>query len=277
MATKLGMVLSGGGVRGMAHIGLLQALKENGIRPSVISGSSAGALVGALCAAGYSSEDMIHFFKTTPVFKFSFYTAKKPGLMDSERYRVFFEKYFPVDSFSALNIPVHIAATDLVNAQFKIFNKGKLIQPLLASAAVPPIFTPVLIDGVFYSDGGVMNNFPTEPLVGRVDKIIGSFVSPVKQVNLRRLGSAMKVLHRSTDLALYAASQSKFNQCDLLFEPKELARFGMFDTKQIDYIFEIGYENAMKNMSRFKSLVDKGKAMKAIKVEAKYWNRFSLN
>jgi NTE family protein len=105
---QLGIVLSGGGVRGMAHIGLLKALEEHDIQPEIIAGSSAGALVGALYAYGHDFDAMLEFFKTVPLFKFSFYSAVKPGLLDIDKYRVFFKDYFPENDFAALNKPLHV-------------------------------------------------------------------------------------------------------------------------------------------------------------------------
>ncbi|WP_321978467.1 patatin-like phospholipase family protein, partial [Aureibaculum sp. 2210JD6-5] len=82
----IGLVLSGGGVKGMAHIGVIKALKEHGINAEIISGVSAGALVGALYANGLDESDMLHFFRQTPLFKYNFLSINKPGLFDTEKY-----------------------------------------------------------------------------------------------------------------------------------------------------------------------------------------------
>jgi NTE family protein len=248
MNEKLGMVLSGGGVRGIVHIGFLKALEENGIHPQVLSGASAGALVGALYAAGYSSEEMVDFFKTTPIFKFSFYSSSKPGLLDSEKYRVFFEKYFPVDNFAALKKPLTVVATDLANAHPHFFRKGAIIKPLLASAALPPLFTPVEINGKLYADGGIMNNFPVEPLENCCDRIIGSFANPVKPMIKKHFTNTMKIFQRAADLRFYADAKSKFHRCDYVFEPQALSNISLLDTRNIDKAFEIGYQTALEGM-----------------------------
>ena len=82
---KIGLVFSGGGVRALAHAGLLKALEEKGLRPSIISGTSGGALIGGLYACGIAPDDMLSFFKETPVFKWSMLTFKKVGLVDSSK------------------------------------------------------------------------------------------------------------------------------------------------------------------------------------------------
>lgn len=277
MNENLGIVLSGGGVRGVAHIGLLQALSENNIHPQVISGTSAGALVGALYAAGYEAKDMLTFFKTTPLFGFSFYATTKPGLLDSEKYRQFFEQYFPEDNFSALYKRLFIGATDIAHARGVLFEKDELIRPLLASAALPPLFTPVEINNTLYVDGGIMDNFPVEPLTYECNRIIGSYVNPVSKLSKKYFTNSAKVFRRAADLRLYADSQFKFSQCEYVFEPQELSKFGLLDTKQIDAIFNIGYETACRDMeSILKAIQQPTESFKPFEPNQQ-WGTFSMN
>lgn len=277
MNENLGIVLSGGGVRGVAHIGLLQALSEHHIHPQVISGTSAGALVGALYAAGYEAKEMLTFFKTTPLFGFSFYATTKPGLLDSEKYRQFFEQYFPADNFSDLHKRLFIGATDIADAQGILFEEGELIRPLLASAALPPLFTPVEINNKLYVDGGIMDNFPVEPLIYECDRIIGSYVNPVSQLSKKHFTNTAKVFRRAADLRLYADSQFKFSRCEYVFEPQELSKFGLLDTKQIDAIFKIGYETACNDMENIlKAIEQPTESFEPFQPNQK-WGTFSLN
>lgn len=252
---ELGIVLSGGGVRGIAHIGLLKALEEHDIRPQVVAGSSAGALVGALYAYGHDFDAMLHFFKKVPLFKFSFYSAVKPGLLDIENYRVFFRDYFPEDDFAALKKPLHVATTDLALAKSVYFDEGPLIDPLMASAALPPLFTPVDIDGRYHGDGGIMNNFPIEPIEGQCKLIIGSHVNPVKKMPNEHFTNTVRVLLRAVDLRFYAEALSKTRKCVYNFEPAELFNFSMLDVKHIDKVFEIGYETAIREMDQIKGKI----------------------
>ena len=140
---SIGLVLSGGGVRGIGHIGMLKALKEYGIEASVVSGSSAGALVGAMYAGDRSIEDMLAFFKETPLFKYNFFTINKPGLVDTDRYFDIFNEYIPFDTFESLHKQLFVTATNLQKGVEEVFYKGDLIIPLLASAALPPVFSSV--------------------------------------------------------------------------------------------------------------------------------------
>ena len=105
MRYRLGIVLSGGGSRGLAHAGVLRALVEKGIAPDCVSGTSAGALVGALYASGRGSEEILRFFDDANPFRLSRLALKKPGVIDSEKIVGAFERWFPEDSFAALARP----------------------------------------------------------------------------------------------------------------------------------------------------------------------------
>lgn len=243
---NVGLVLSGGGVRGMAHIGLLRAFEEHGISANIVSGSSVGALVAALYANDVPVRDMLTFFKETPLFKYNFITILKPGLVDTERYFDVFKAYFPDNSFEALERKLHVVATNLQEGGEEFFNTGELILPLLASAALPPVFGPVEINGCLYADGGIMNNFPIEPLMGKVDFVIGSNVSVIKKVEKKAIGSSLQLANRTTALMIYAINRQKIWQCDLIFEPLELEQIGVLDKKGIEKAYLIGYEHAAR-------------------------------
>lgn len=248
---SIGLVLSGGGVRGMAHIGLIQALNEFGISANIVSGSSVGALVGALYANGNTVEDMLAFFKETPLFKYNFLTLAKSGFIDTDRYTTIFKGYFPQDNFDALKCEFHVVATNLQKAEQRFFSRGELIRPLLASAALPPLFSPVEIDGELYADGGIMNNFPLEPVKGKVDFSIGSNVSIVGDLRKKDLKNSIQLAGRVTGLMIYAINQQKLGACDLILAPKTLENIGVIDRKGIEKAYKIGYEHAIEMLEKY--------------------------
>ena len=104
----------------------------------------------------------------------------------------------------------------LVKGEEEFFSSGELIRPLLASAALPPVFSPVNINNSMYGDGGIMNNFPLEPVKGKVDFMIGSNVSVIKQVEKKQISSSFQLATRTTALMIYAINRAKIHQCDLL-------------------------------------------------------------
>jgi NTE family protein len=261
---SIGLVLSGGGVRGMAHIGVLKALDAYEISAEIVSGSSVGALIGAHYAQGNPVGDMLSFFKETPLFKYNFLTISKPGLVDTERYFDLFKGYFPNNSFEDLKKRLHVVATNLQQGSEEFFSKGELIMPLLASAALPPVFAPVEINRTLYADGGIMNNFPLEPLQGKVDFVIGSNVSIIKQVEKRQIRSSLQLANRTTSLMIYAISQEKIGQCDLIFEPQELEQIGVLDKKGIEKAYQIGYDHAARKLEKWMETGNKGERKRKV-------------
>ena len=245
MDKKLGIVLSGGGTRGMAHIGLLQALKENGIQPDYIAGASAGALVGAMYAAGCTPEQSLELFTNTPLFSWTNYnlTRWKPGLFDTEKYRKYFLRFLPDDCFDALQTPLFVSVTDVCTGRPRV---------LSASAAVPPVFSPVLIDDTYYADGGIMNNFPIEPLEERCTHILGSYASPVRHVEAKEMWNSFNLVGRSYELVTHAQSQVKFQRCNYLFSPDELYPFGLLNTGKLETVYKVGYEKALEQIPQIK-------------------------
>lgn len=252
---KLGLVLSGGGVRAIAHAGFIQALLENNIQPDGLAGTSGGALVSVLYATGYQPEDMLAFFKQTPVFRFSLFAMNKPGLMDSEKYDVLFRKFFTIDNFEDLLYPTTITATNITSGLLEYFNEGNVIKPLMASCAIPPYFSPVEINNQLYSDGGILNNFPTEPLRNKYEHIIGSFVNPVTHIEKKDVNNTFKLLQRVYHISFDAHYYRKFKKCDYVFIPADIHKIGALDQKMIDAAFKIGYDNAKVEIPKIKDVL----------------------
>ena len=255
MQYPLGMVLSGGGARGLGHVGVFKALAEEGIEPQVLSGTSAGAIVAALYAAGYSADEILTFFVDKNPLRISKLSLVKPGIFDTDKVVADFLEYFPEDSFAALKKPVFLAATDIVEARPEIFASGRLVPAILASASTPLVFTPIEVDGHWYSDGGIINNFPVEPLLGLCDAILGVYASPLRTMHELDLRSSFAVAQRSFEIGSYFSSKRKFHHCDLLLSPTELSAHGAFDTKNLADIVEIGYRAARDQMETIVALV----------------------
>ncbi|MFT6333486.1 MAG: NTE family protein [Saprospiraceae bacterium] len=247
-----GLVLSGGGVRGVAHIGAIKALEENGFFPTIISGSSVGAVVGAFYASEYSWEEMLDFFRSTTLFSFQNYSFNKPGFINTDMFVDVFQEYFPEDSFEMLKKRLYVTISDLVRNRMKMIHKGELIKPLLASAAFPGVFSPVKMNGSFYADGGITNNFPVEPLLAECERIIGVYVSPIKKIKMEDLNSAFSVVERAYIIGKSNISIRKFIDCEIVISPEELNRFSSFGVRHIDEIFKIGYEETNKVLESLK-------------------------
>ncbi len=248
---NIGMVLSGGGFKGVAHIGAIQAFEEAGITPKYISGTSAGAIVGSLYAGGYTPLEIKDFFKKTPIFKFNRFTRRKAGFLDSEKFHDDLQTFFPDNSFEALQKKLFITATNLVEGTTEVFSKGELIKPILASAAFPGVFTPVMIDGQLYADGGILDNFPLKPLKKKCDFIIGIDVSPIKKPKITDFKHSYNVMQRAYYLRAMPNAEIKFKQCDIVVQPKELVNYGIFNSSSLEKVYHLGYQEAKIQIEQF--------------------------
>lgn len=238
---ETGLVLSGGGFRGIAHIGVIKALEESNIRISLIAGTSSGAIVGALYANNYSWKEILEFYDKIEIFSIYNYAINKPGFIDTENFFDFFKKYFPNDTFNNLQKELFITATNLLNGTLKVFNEGEIIKPILASSAFPGVFTPVVIDDVYYIDGGTLNNFPVDLISMKCDQIVGVYLNPVFNVKKNDLTNSYAVLERAFKIRTTKESYSKFNLCDLLIAPQSVNNFNIFQKSNSKEVFDIGY------------------------------------
>ncbi|MBK9257082.1 MAG: patatin-like phospholipase family protein [Saprospiraceae bacterium] len=243
-----GLVLSGGGFRGAAHIGVIKALSEAGIKPDIISGVSAGSLVGACLASGISEEQMLQLFKTPNLFSLRNYSYRKAGLLDTDKFLKILSEFLPIDNFNDLKLPLYIVATNMLTGKLTTFSTGNLLPTVLASCALPFVFSPVEINGGLYNDGGIINNFPVEPLIGKCKKIIGVYVNPVNEILPEDLNTSLKVLDRAFRISTGAVPYLKFKHCDLMIEPKALGKYNIFDRKHIDKMYSIGYEEGKRQI-----------------------------
>lgn len=244
----IGLVLSGGGIRGAAHVGLIRALLEHGIRPRMVAGASAGAVVGALYGAGHSPDAMLEFFRELQPTDVRRVTLRKPGLLDSMSFEELFRRYLPDDRFEALQCKLSVVATDLLTGRATVFESGPLVLPLLASGSVPGVYSPTVIGERWYVDGGVVDNFPVRLLKGRCDAIIGSHVSPLAEANAGDFDSALDVARRAMDIGMYAQAHDRFGECDVMVVPVGLPDYSIFDSGHIPEIEAAGYSAAMAQM-----------------------------
>jgi len=245
---KLGLVLSGGGARGFAHLGAIQAMHENGLYPEVISGVSAGAIVGAFYAYGMSPEDTFDLLKEKGIFEYSKLKFPFNGLLSISGLEEEIKNNIPCADIKDLEKPAFFAATNLNKGRIEYFNKGELCKIVPASACIPILFSPVEIDGQQYVDGGTFDNFPVKPIREDCEKIIGVNISPVNEVG--KLDSMGKIAARVFQLSVNATAHNNQQHCDILIAPKGLEKFGMLDSSLADDLYKIGYEAANKELKK---------------------------
>lgn len=252
---KLGLVLSGGGAKGIAHLGVLKCLEEQGIKADIIAGTSAGAIVASLYCAGLDVEEILQFFIESKPFSWKFARAHA-GLIDSAKLYPLLNRYITDDNFDCLNTELRIVATNLLSGKEEIFTQGSVINAVLASASYPLIFSPMVIDGQIYADGGIVNHFPVSTIEYDCDRLIGVYVSPIKQVDATEMSSIKNVILRALSLQGSGAELEKLAQCDVQIYPERLLDYNTFDTDEISLreIFAIGYQAAMAQVPNLQEL-----------------------
>jgi NTE family protein len=247
---KTGIVLSGGGARGFAHIGVLKALNEHGFYPDIISAVSAGSIVGSIYASGYKPQEIFDLMAEMDmrsmlrVYKPSFGVFKAIGV------RKFLQKHLHHTNIENLHIPIIISATNFTKATTTYFTSGSIIDAVMASAALPFVLKPYIIDGNMYVDGGLMNNLPIEPLEQTCDYLIGVNVNPVKETT--QFNSFRNYADRVLNLAIRANVNINIPKFDMYIEPEKLAGYGLFKISAAKEIFEIGYNHASEVLNAYK-------------------------
>jgi NTE family protein len=240
---RRGLVLSGGAARGIAHLGVLKALEETGMKPDIISGVSAGALAGVLYADGFAPEEILELYTRKSIFEFMKMTVPKTGLFKPAGLRETLVRNLRSTRFEQLRIPLVVTATNLLEGRPEYFSTGELVEPVLASASIPVLFEAVVIGQVPYIDGGVMNNMPVEPLVDRCDMLIGAYINPTGTITA--LKGMMHIAERAFHLAIDSEVHKKQHFFDLFIEPMEIVNYDLFDLRKAPELFRLGYEKAL--------------------------------
>jgi NTE family protein len=244
----INLILSGGGARGVAHLGVIKSILENKLIINSISAVSAGAIAGAFIAKGLSPDEVLEIAMENAAFN-----VRRPpfnlGFFSKSNVERVLQKYFPDNSFSALSIPLYVSATNINNGSTDYFSSGELIKPLIASSALPVIFPPVEIDGFQYLDGGLLNNLPVEPFLNGEHQRVGIHVNPVG--TKPHLSSTLRIIERSMELAVYKNIHTRKVHCDLFIEPPDLRQFTTYDFPKAKEIFNVGYEYGRVELEKF--------------------------
>ncbi len=235
---KIGLALSGGGIKGLCHAGALKALEEYGIKPDIISGVSAGAIVGALYADGNSPEEIGKFFHNV-TFRQMTKFEMSGGFFNLNEFEKFLKNKIRAKNFEDLKIPLKIVATNLDKGCYTTFCEGDLISKVMASCSVPVLFSPRNIEGIKYVDGGVLKNFPVSTIRNECDTVIGINASPMVAQEYK-LG-IVSVAMRSYHFMMKANILHDKEICDILIEPIDMGNYDTFDIGKSSEIFEVGY------------------------------------
>lgn len=240
----VGIVLSGGAARGFAHLGVLQALEDHGIVPTHVAGSSMGAVLGSVYAAGVSPQQIYNYARQQNYNK-----LYRPSLQGALFKPVFLEhmlnEMVPHNDFDSLQKKFYVLATNLNTAQGDIFSSGTFKDKVVASASIPFVFHPVTIDSFTYVDGGLVNNLPVEPLLEHCTHIIGVSVNslPMRtQEELKGIGAIMRCL----TMVVVDNELPSRKKCDYFIEVEKAGTIGILEFERVEDFYSIGYQTAME-------------------------------
>ncbi|WP_345140612.1 patatin-like phospholipase family protein [Flavobacterium ginsengiterrae] len=295
---KIGLVLSGGGAKGFAHIGVLKVLEEAGIKIDYIGGTSMGSVIGGLYASGYNASQIDSIFKKTnfddlindyiPRSSKNFYGKKNDELyaivLPFSNFRVGIPEALSkgmynynllssltrnvrhVRDFNKLPTPFLCIGTNIETGEEVLLNKGNLVQAMMASAAFPSLFTPVEIDGNLLVDGGVVNNYPIKEVRNLgADIIIGVDVQDdlMKRKNLK---NATRILVQITNLQSIDKMKNKIKNTDVYIKP-DIRDYGVISFDKGEEIIRKGEEAAFAVYEKIKSLVNEDNFYKKPKLK----------
>ncbi len=244
---RIGLALSGGGAKGLAHVGALKALEEFGLKPDIISGVSAGAIIGAFYADGHTPDEICQFFKETEFFDYVKVTRRGMGLLSTNRFEKMLTKALRSKTFEELNIPLVINATELTQGKNEFFSSGPLVEKVIASASVPIFLKPKTIGDKIYVDGGIFNNMPSNIIRDKCDYLIGCHVNPIVPMEI---DGVFDILERIYNLSIQSSTVPEKSICDLVLEPVEARNFGIFNISQTEEIFNIGYKYTKERLEK---------------------------
>ena len=258
MAKKICFVLGAGGARGIAHIGFLQAMEENKIKPDYIVGCSMGAVVGACYSLGISPEKMksvAEELKFKDIVDINFQIFSKKSILHSVKMRKKIISLLEHNTFDDVKIPFTCVAVDLVKGKAIGLNKGSLVDAVCASSAIPTIFRPVEMDGMDLVDGGILERVPVRfakeykpDIIVAVD-VLGKLQPYVETRNV------LQHLLRTLDVndCYHTEKYLKKYKPDVLVYP-DLGDMSQYKVEKLAFAYEAGYNAGLEAVKQIKKL-----------------------
>ena len=241
---KIGVAFGGGGARGAAECGALQAFHEYGIKPDVVSGTSVGALVATLYSAGFKPRQMIEMFQGLNFFKdIVTPTVPKGGLFDSSPLVEKVKQSIPYARLENLPIPTYLVASDMEHGVPKVFSKGEIAPRVVASCSIPVVFSPICINGVHYVDGGAFQNLPVSAIKDKCETVIALSLINLEEEKYK--DNLVYVANRSFQMMMVANNAYEMELADVVVK---LDTYGCtaYDMSKIEELFFRGYDSTVK-------------------------------
>lgn len=260
MRKTLGLALGSGGARGVCHVGFLQALEEEGVRPDFIAGCSMGSVVGACYCAGMTPakiKEAVLGLKMKDIVELNINPIRARALSKTTRIRKLLESYIGDISFEDLKIPFRCVAVDLIGGKVVTLSSGSVLDAVIASSTIPSVFTPTEKDGMLLVDGGVLERVPAETVKEMGAKVViavdalGDLQYTGQPENLISLILRMFDLQDANNTA---RMRTERDYIDLWVEPR-MGSMSQYIVKDLDVAYERGYEAGREKMEEILKLV----------------------
>jgi NTE family protein len=237
---SIGIALSGGAARGFAHLGVLQALEDHGIIPTHVAGSSMGAVLGSIYASGKSPAEIYNFARKqnyTQLYHLSLHGALfKPVFLEK-----MLDQLVPHNSFDSLQKKLYVCMTNLNHARSEIASSGTFKDKVVASASIPFVFQPAIIDSFTYVDGGLLNNLPTDALRDKCKYVIGVSVNSTYEMTQEQLKGMHSVM-RCLSMVLVSNEMPHRKFCDYFIEVSKTSTIGLMEFHRVEDFYAMGYK-----------------------------------
>lgn len=254
---KIGVALSGGTARGIAHIGVLQALMDSGIPIDCIAGTSAGAIVAAGFAFGVSMEKLREKSRSLHWYSISNFPTNPLGLVSNQSIETIMEEFIGYADISEARIPLAIVTTDIETGKEVVYTKGKASLLVRASACIPGIFAPVEVDNLKLVDGGLAESLPMSPLK-KMGADIRIGVNVIHWHSSKKVNNVLDVMSNAIDIVAQHQKEHVADYADILIEPN-LSNYGPSDFDKTDAIVAEGYRAATLKVPEIKKLIEQKK------------------
>lgn len=218
MRPKIGLALGSGGLRGIAHIGVLKVLEKNNIPIDYIAGCSIGSLIGALYAAGLDPETMLKLAKSLKKRHWLDFVIPQMGIVSGERALATIRLLTKQKQFSDLEIPLAVVATELNSGREIVFTEGDIAKAVRASISVPGVFIPFAIDNVLFVDGAVVNPTPIDTARGMGADIVIA-VDLAHAGTVCNISNMFDVIIQSIDIMERELCKHRQHHCDIMIQP----------------------------------------------------------
>ncbi len=264
MTTQLGLALSGGTARSIAHVGVLKALLEAGINPDYLAGTSGGSIVAIMLASGRSIEELEEIAHSMSWSKLASIKLSRLGFASSKRIEKTMDELLNGMTFSQLKIPCAVTATDLTTGEKKIFTEGPISRAVRASCSIPQIFLPVEIHGRYYVDGGLSEYMPVQTLRDMgATYTVGVHLAGARRMHEQPSNLLQLIMQLITLISRQNLSVS-LKHADYVIAP-DIDDFSAFDFGPTEELMLLGYETATQHTDRIKQSIEK---------KQKAWSRF---